>query len=111
MNHSKRFKKKLAALVMGALVSMSLTATALAAEGRTLALDESVELALANNRTIKSSVTDVDAANWAYHEARRNGGPQLKLTAAPMSITGTTMRSAAGRRSAFRFIRAGASRT
>ena len=80
MNHSKRFKKKLTALVVGALVSMNLAATALAAEGRTLALDESVELALANNRTIKSSVTDVDAANWAYHEARRNGGPQLKLT-------------------------------
>ena len=66
MNHSKRFKKKLTALVVGALVSMNLAATAFAAEGRIFALDESVELALANNRTIKSSVTDVDAANWAY---------------------------------------------
>ena len=79
MKQSKYFSKKLAALVMGGLFSLSF-ASASAAETRSLALSESVELALENNRSIKSSVTDVDAADWAYHEARRNAGPKLTLS-------------------------------
>ena len=79
MKQSKHFSKKLAALVAGGLFSLSF-ASASAAETRSLALSESVELALENNRSIKSSVTDVDAADWAYHEARRTAGPKLTLS-------------------------------
>ena len=79
MKQSKYFSKKLAALVAGGLFSLSF-ASASAAETRSLALSESVELALENNRSIKSSVTDVDAADWAYHEARRTAGPKLTLS-------------------------------
>ena len=75
MKQSKHFSKKLAALVAGGLFSLSF-ASASAAETRSLALSESVELALENNRSIKSSVTDVDAADWA----RRTAGPKLTLS-------------------------------
>lgn len=80
MKQSKYFSRKLAALVLGSLVSLSLAPTVSAAETRSLSLSESVELALENNRTIKSSMTDVDAADWAYHEARRMSGPKLTLS-------------------------------
>ncbi|BEU87210.1 hypothetical protein TAMA11512_06740 [Selenomonas sp. TAMA-11512] len=76
---NKRFKR-LTALVVGGLVMASLSSTALAADIVSLKLDESVELALENNRTIKSAVTDVDAAEWAYREARRSAGPTLTLS-------------------------------
>ena len=102
MKQSKYFSKKLAALVMGGLFSLSF-ASAPAAETRSLALSESVELALENNRSIKSSVTDVDAADWAYHEARRNAGRT--------SGTITTMLFRAVRRFPSRSIRAAASST
>ena len=80
MKQSSLFSKKLAALVAGGLFSLSLASPAAAAETRSLALAESVKLALENNRTIKAAVTDVDAADWAYHEARRNAGPKLTLS-------------------------------
>ena len=80
MKQSSLFSKKLAALVAGGLFSLSLASPAAAAETRSIALAESVELALENNRTIKAAVTDVDAADWAYHEARRNAGPKLTLS-------------------------------
>ena len=79
MKQSKHLSRKLTALVLGGLFSLSL-ASAATAEARSLALSESVELALENNRSIKSSVTDVDAADWAYHEARRTAGPKLTLS-------------------------------
>ena len=99
MKQSKHFSKKLAALVAGGLFSLSF-ASASAAETRSLALSESVELALENNRSIKSSVTDVDAADWAYHEARRTAGPKLTLS---------TMLFGAARRFPSRSTRAAAS--
>ena len=79
MKQPKYFSKKLCALVLGGFVSFGL-ASAVSAQPRSLALAESVELALENNRTIKSSVTDVDTANWAYREARRTAGPKLTLS-------------------------------
>ena len=79
MKQSKHVSKKRAALVAVRLFSLCF-ATATAAETRSLALSESVERALENNRSIKSSVTDVDAADWAYHEARRTAGPKLTLS-------------------------------
>ena len=55
MKQSSLFSKKLAALVAGGLFSLSLASPAAAAETRSLALAESVELALENNRTIKAA--------------------------------------------------------
>ena len=107
-------KKKLTALVMSSIMSLSVMGTVFAevsgdyvrddtarlkstrvetmevprvaavdsasvgtAEVVDLTLQESVQMALLNNRTIKKADTDVDAAKWARHEARRNSGPQL----------------------------------
>lgn len=107
--------KKLTALVMSSLLSLSVMGTAFAEVSDTyvrddsvrlkstrveqlevprdaaveaaatgqpavvdLTLTESVQMAMNNNRTIKQADTDVDAAKWARHEARRNGGPTLK---------------------------------
>ena len=37
-----------------------------------LTLDSSVQMALENNRTIKQSYYDTDAARWALKEAKRS---------------------------------------
>ena len=78
MKKNHRFYKKLTALVVGGIMSLSLTGTALAAETVDLTLEDSIQMAMENNRTIKESVTDLDLAKWTQHQARRSGG--LKLT-------------------------------
>ena len=77
MKRTNKFYKKLTAMVLGGLLSASFMGSALAAESVDLTLDESIQMALANNRTIKESATDVDSANWALHQARRATGPSL----------------------------------
>ncbi len=79
MKQSKVFSKKLTAFLLSGILSLSLNYVS-KAEARSFTLAESVELALENNRLIKSSVIDVDAANWAYHEARRTAGLRLTLS-------------------------------
>lgn len=76
---NRRFQR-LTTLVVGSLLTANITSTAFAADIVNLKLDESVEMALENNRTIKSSVTDVDAAEWTYRAARRAAGPTLTLS-------------------------------
>ncbi|WP_462332660.1 TolC family protein [Schwartzia sp. (in: firmicutes)] len=53
-----------------------------------LTLNESVQMAMNNNRTIKKADTDVDSAKWARHEARRNSGPQVSWEGTARKIEG-----------------------
>jgi len=62
--------KKLTMLVLGGIMALSVTsAPALAAEHKSLTLDESIQMALENNRTIKQSAADMDTAQWTLKEA------------------------------------------
>lgn len=76
--------KKLGALVLGGLLAVSMTGTAMAEEAvdapMNLTLEDSVRLALDNNKTIKQSEADFESAVWARHQARRAFGPTVKYS-------------------------------
>lgn len=80
--------KKIGTLVMTGALAFSVAGTAMAAEAMNITLADSVQMALANNHSIKSSLADYDAAIWARHEARRNGGPTLSWTSAARYVGG-----------------------
>ena len=82
------FYKKLTALVMGALASVSAYGTAMAADTVQLDLKDSVEMALENNRSIKTALSDVDAAKWSLSNSRRQMGPSLTWQTAGMRLDG-----------------------
>ena len=73
--------KKLGALVLGGLLAISMAGTAMAEEAAdapmNLTLEDSVRLALDNNKTIKQSEADFESAVWARHQARRAYGPTV----------------------------------
>lgn len=74
---SKKFnwKKHLAVVLAGGL--FTLAATPVWANAIDLTLDESINMALNNNKSIKISGTEVDSAKWAVEEAK--GGKGFKL--------------------------------
>lgn len=76
----KRLQKSQRRLALLVAAFFSLQGAAYAAATVDLGLNDSVELALENNRSIKSSVSDVDAADWAYHAARRQTGPTATIS-------------------------------
>jgi len=86
---NSNWHKKLTALVLGGIMALSVTSgVALAANAVDLTLDESIQLALANNHTIKEAATDLDGAKWALHEARRNTGLTLSWSTTAAKIGG-----------------------
>ena len=75
MKKANRFHKKLTALVLAGLMAMS-ASTALAANTVELGLDDSIQMALENNRSIKQSIArapqrGADALLGGYGEPRR----------------------------------------
>ena len=76
MKKANRFHKKLTALVLAGLMAMG-ASTALAANTVELGLDDSIQMALENNRSIKQSIAQVDQARWNLSSARRSAGPTL----------------------------------
>ncbi len=82
--------KKLTSLILAGLLSISASGTAGAAEQLPINLEDSVQMALANNRTIKQSIASRDAAFWTLREARRNAGPNLKWEGSLNRIGGST---------------------
>ena len=81
-----RLKKMTIAVALG---FMSLTFSAEAAPSATipsapeidLNLDETIQRALANNRTIKQSIASRESAYWSFRQARRRTGPTVNLAA------------------------------
>lgn len=78
------YGKKLTALVLGGLLSLSLGGTVLAADTVDINLDDSVRMAMENNRTIKQSAADQEMAGWALKGARRAGGPTFTWSGTAM---------------------------
>ena len=73
---------------MGTLTAMSVSGTALAADTIQLNLEDSIQMALENNRNIKSALADVDVAKWNLSNARRQMGPTLSWTTGAFSLGG-----------------------
>lgn len=82
-------KKKLTAMVLGGLLTMSLASgVALAADTVELTLDDSVELALKNNKDIQQSLADTETAKWALKEAKGSNGVSLSWTSTADKLGG-----------------------
>ena len=72
----KNFRKKLAALIAAGMMTFSL-GTVNAANVVNITLDETIQRAFENNRTIKESIAEREGAFWSLSEARRQGNPQV----------------------------------
>ncbi|MCI7476830.1 MAG: TolC family protein [Selenomonadales bacterium] len=81
--------KKLSALVMGGLMTVSMSATAFAAESMDITLAEAVDLALKNNNVVKQSAAGYDQAFWQYHKARRASAPVFSWSSTAARMGGT----------------------
>ncbi|MBQ1615477.1 MAG: TolC family protein [Selenomonas sp.] len=79
--NKKHFYKKLTAMVLGGLLTVS-TGTALAANTVQLNLNDAVQMAMENNRSIKSALADVDVAKWNMSKYRRQTGVTVGLSSA-----------------------------
>ena len=55
-----------------------------------MTLDNTVELALENNRTIKQSVYDTDSARWALSEAKGQKGFSINWQTVAAAASGET---------------------
>ena len=82
-------RRKLASLVLVGLFTMTASGISEAAERLPINLDDSVQMALANNRIIKQSVADRDNARWSLREARRQTGPKLSWEGTAYRIGGS----------------------
>ena len=85
--------QRLARLLAVALTLGAISSTE-AAETVNIDLKTSVDMALANNRTIKESLTDVDTAKWSLAASRRQMGPKLTWDATAYRIGGEAYNSA-----------------
>ncbi len=94
MRENHTWGRKWTALVLGGLLSFSAATAAASAEVVDLTLEESIRLALDNNRTIKMAESDVEAAVWARHEARRNGGLTLSWKGSATTLGGRSVADA-----------------
>lgn len=85
----KSYHKKLASAVIAGMMTFSIfTNFADAAEVRNMNLDEAIQLALVNNRSIKQAVAERENARWQLSEARRKGNPTLAWSAQANAIGG-----------------------
>lgn len=65
-----------------------------AAEVLSINLQQSIQMALKNNRSIEQSVHDRESALWAHSQARRTMGPKLTWSSSVMKIGGNDYASA-----------------
>lgn len=81
--------KRQITIVLSFIMALSVTGgTALAADTVDLTLENSIQMALENNRTIRESATDLDAAQWALKEARGNTGLTFSWSTTAKKIGG-----------------------
>lgn len=86
----KYFSKKLKAAILAGVMTFSLFANdGSAAQAINLTLDEAIQLALENNRTIKQSIADREQARWQLSVARRRGNPNLSWSTQAQAIGGS----------------------
>lgn len=75
----QRFYKRLTAMVLGGLLTVSAGSVS-AANTVQLNLNDAVQMALENNRSIKSALANVDVAKWNLSKYRRQTGVTLSLS-------------------------------
>ena len=90
MKQNHLFTKKLTALVLGGLMMLGAAPTAFAYDSVDLGLDDAIQMAFENNRSIKQSIASVDAARWTLSTARRQQGPTLSWQGTANRIGGDT---------------------
>lgn len=94
VNKKQGFQRKLTALVLSGLLTLSASPAAMAADVVRLDLPTSIRMALENNRTIKEAFADVDSAKWQLSKARRQLGPTLTWNTTANAIGGRAYDSA-----------------
>ena len=77
MKHFRKAKKAIASLAVAGYVGFFGFGTAEAAPIMELTLEQSIDMALANNRNIKKTAEDQSAAYWNHRQARRQSGLNL----------------------------------
>ena len=73
----KHFRRKLAAMLVAGMIFSSGVTTVDAADIVNVTLDETIQRAFENNRTIKESIAEREQAYWSLSEARRQTNPRL----------------------------------
>lgn len=86
--NKQRFYKKLTAMVLGSLLTVSASSVS-AANTVQLNLADAVQMALENNRSIKSALADVDVAKWNLSNYRRQTGVTLSLSSSANRVDDT----------------------
>ena len=95
----KNFRRRLAALIAAGMMTFSL-GTGEAADVVNISLDETIQRAFENNRTIKESIAEREGAYWSLSEARRQGNPQVTWSWSGARVGGMAY-DASGTRRAF----------
>ena len=86
----KNLQKKLAVAAAVGIIGLSFNAeNVFAAEARNIDLDETVQLALENNRTIKQAIVGREAAYWNFKTAGSRLGPNLNFTSQALGVGGS----------------------
>ena len=95
----KDLRKKLAVATTVGLLNFSLAADfAFATEARNIDLDETVQLALENNRTIKQAIVSRESAYWNMKTAGSRMGPNVSVTSQALGVGGSYYSSYRGHR-------------
>ena len=90
MKKNHLFQKKLTALVLGGLLMLGAAPTAFAYDTVDLGLEDAIQMAFENNRSLKQSIANVDVARWNLSTARRQQGPTLTWQGTANRIGGDT---------------------
>ena len=86
----KNLRKKLSVAAAVGVMSFSLAANStFAAEARNIDLDETIQLALENNRTIKQAIVSRESAYWDLKTAGSRMGPTVSVTSQALGVGGT----------------------
>ena len=87
---SKNLRRNLATAAVVGVMSFSLAAnSAFAAEAKNIDLDETIQLALEHNRTIKQAIVSRESAYWQMKTAGSRLGPTLSVTSQALGVGGS----------------------
>lgn len=88
--NKKSLNKTITAVLLSGSLFLGGSNLAFAQDTVDLTLDNTVEMALENNRTIKQAVYDTDSARWALSEAKGQKGFSINWQTAAAAVGGET---------------------
>ena len=80
-------KKKIA--MLAAVLSFAGIGNVYAADAKNIDLDETIQLALENNRVIKQAIASRENAYWTMRAANRRSGANVSLTSQGLGVGGS----------------------